>query len=602
MKITKPAVLVIFGILAALLAVGCSNPSFPLGGGAGDAGPETYSGPGIDLDRPFTVTFTLGQSDTARSVAGPDANRIYMTGATGIRNFVQLVVVDTASKEIKGFAEDRKTSGNNNEFTLTLDNLARGKEYAFLLLMGHWEHNGSYVYSEDEAPTLLCAGLRKQEVNITGDTVVTITMYPITVDTKFSGSDGDKNLTAEPKIVDGDPDAAYLVPGSWHVKWTVQRAVEGTNGFEKALIPAQKIIDTAAGDLKIKEKRIILSIADVESVVSSGGGTTVESFSHFIGLIDAESEIAKKGGAVNFNLEYVPFGLADADKWSGLGSNYNTLSSSGYPVWIIRNGLNDKRQDTQTNFKTFGESGSVANGKGAVEFGVWPPQQPPTQPPAGNTLEVYRGFFGKDDEPDDGEYQPSIVYGTRGYDGNAVAWYAVVAENIPPDQRDYNLLDGEVEVASDHPGQLIVNPDWWQRDYWVYVIISKDGQVSPPFVIYHDSSNNVTITGAWAIEPVNLTGITPPETGYVPDTVFDTDPSWPYSGVLEYWYENSNVFAGNTFTVGNTYKAQVLLTATTGYGFPPEEEITLVTHMGSTVVIDDNTGQQLRVSITFPLN
>ncbi|MFP3090502.1 hypothetical protein LQZ21_09270 [Treponema sp. TIM-1] len=626
MKITKPAVLVIFGILATLLITGCSNPSFPSGGGAGDIGPGTYSGPGIDLDRPFTVTFTLGQSETARSVAGPDANRIYMTGADGIRNFVQLVVVDEQSKEIKGFAEDRKTSGENNEFTLTLDNLVRGKEYAFLLLMGYWErgpNNGNnYTYTETK-PTLLCAGLAEKTVNITGDTEVTITMYPITVDTKFIGNNGG-SLTVEPKIVDGDPDAAYLVPGSWHVKWTVQRAVAGTDGFERALIPAQEIVGITTGDLKIKEKRIILS-GLAGSEVTLNNGSTAETFSFSIldyfdsisspkvDLNDLEflatNPAAKAGWAINFNLEYVPFGLADAD-WSDLTSTYFDLSTGG-PVWIIRNGLNDDRQDKQTNFSQFGNPGY--NGNGAVEFGVWPPQQPgeplpPDQPHPTNNLWVDDGKFAESSNLSS-KTEPTIEFTAGGWnDGYADIWYAVVqvkadgSPGDPPEQRDYIWRisyeapgpDGET-----HGRDIKVPAGYWETGYDVYVIVSKDGEVSAPEVIKHRRTGDATVDWEWGTETVTDMNLTPylqiPFNGTLPSSISDTAPQ--YTGTASWSPYDSPDWPPEYAPVPpNSLIIKVVLTAKPGYTFTGLGDDDFFYNTWNTHILmkcDENTGNTI---------
>ncbi|MFP3090864.1 hypothetical protein LQZ21_11120 [Treponema sp. TIM-1] len=497
MKIAKPAVLVMFGILAALLAVGCSNPSFP-SGGVGDAGPETYSGPGIDPDSSFTVTFTLGQSDTARSVAGPDADRIYLTGATGIRNFVQLVVVDKDKKEIKGLAENRKESDGDSEFTLTLDHLVRGKEYAFLLLMGHWERgpndgNNNYTYTEDEAPTLLSAGLAEKKVNVTGDTVVTITMYPVTVDTKFTSTENG-NLTIEPKVTGGKPDAAYLPPRSdWDVLWTVQRAAAGTDGFEKALIPAQNIVGSPAvvNALKIQKNRFIPSYTTPSE---TGSGTTANSFSYDIPA-DKTKQDGNGGGAVNFNLEYVPFNLAAVTDWSGVTSTYFKPANfaDGVPVWIIRNGLNDTAQNGDTNFSP---NATAINRNGAVRFVIGlpaPPPEPPPGPHQDDELWVDNGEFQNMDVP----AEPQIGFTTGGYDDNAEVWYAVVgAGETPPTQGDYIWIDSV--IPGDHTEEIIVPDDLVNSDYDVYVVISKDGEVSPPEIIR--STGKVIVTPIWGTD------------------------------------------------------------------------------------------------------
>jgi hypothetical protein len=92
MKLARSACQFTFGILAVLLAAGCSQAtiSFP------EEGPVALKtavlGPYADLDSPFTVSFTISNNGTARSVAGPDI--IPISGANGIRNIAQFIVLD----------------------------------------------------------------------------------------------------------------------------------------------------------------------------------------------------------------------------------------------------------------------------------------------------------------------------------------------------------------------------------------------------------------------------------------------------------------------------------------------------------------------------
>jgi hypothetical protein len=121
---------------------------------------------------PFTVDILIGDAseDRARTIAGPDSNRIKAEGANGIRNFIQLIVV-TEAGEIAAFDEVRKSSDSQAAANLRIDSIPFGQKYYLLLLMGHWERNygeGGYAYKEDQRPTLLAAGLHDQLITGSG--------------------------------------------------------------------------------------------------------------------------------------------------------------------------------------------------------------------------------------------------------------------------------------------------------------------------------------------------------------------------------------------------------------------------------------------------
>ncbi|MDR2364054.1 MAG: hypothetical protein LBD65_06525 [Spirochaetaceae bacterium] len=68
---------------------------------------------------------------SSRSIAGLERDKL--RPHTGVRNFAQLMVLDTAGKKLMGFAEIHQTD------TIEIDALPLGKTYAFFLLMGHWK-------------------------------------------------------------------------------------------------------------------------------------------------------------------------------------------------------------------------------------------------------------------------------------------------------------------------------------------------------------------------------------------------------------------------------------------------------------------------------
>ncbi|MDR0689516.1 MAG: hypothetical protein LBG08_04525, partial [Spirochaetaceae bacterium] len=148
MKSSNPVFL--FGILLALVGSACFNPASPVFDPARESGADIAADTAVfnDID-PFTVTIAVGGDGPSRSIAG--LPRDQLKAGTGVRNFAQLMVLDTGSKKIMGFAETHESG------TITIDALPLGKTYAFFLLMGHWEADASF-------PTLLNVGLTQCEL------------------------------------------------------------------------------------------------------------------------------------------------------------------------------------------------------------------------------------------------------------------------------------------------------------------------------------------------------------------------------------------------------------------------------------------------------
>ncbi|MDR2740568.1 MAG: hypothetical protein LBB98_00195, partial [Treponema sp.] len=197
-------------------------------------------------------------------------------------------------------------------------------------------------------------------------------------------------------------------------------------------------------------------------------------------------------GSVNFRLEYVPFNLTGEEEnpeknpWTeyDLESVFD-LRGNNVPVWIIRNRINDKAQDDNTDFTAFhnignpgtGPSGGEKpNGNGAVRYRI-----APNISAEENGLKIENGkFLG----PVDSE-TPDISFTTSGYKDTAEVYYAVVLhtdQSVPPDYSDYTLLGDPVE-ANEWQIPINLGDDQVGKDYDVYVIIYKDGEVSAPVVI-----------------------------------------------------------------------------------------------------------------------
>jgi hypothetical protein len=359
----------VFGILAALLAVllaGCFNPA--------DLQEEDSK-----AFEPTAVTFNLltgpeasFSPSTARSVAGFASARIKLTG---IRNYVQVVVVDTQSKQIAGYADARKK--NNGEETVTLDvkEVPTGKTYSILYLAGHWERNygaewfgGDYAYT-DNPPTLLTAGI-SDPLYFTQDTSVTITIWPISVDTSFTGAAG----TVEPVVTNGRPAPVLLSGTSWNANWKVIRPDTATsaNGFHD-LLRAQQVVNSAWTNLQtISSSAVILTPTGTVSAVPTVNGNVVSlSLAGYSGNL-----------AANFALQFVPYNLS-----AGWTPYDNAAPWSTRPVWVVRNGLNDSAQNDYTDFVQFGQSASSEqyNGNGAVRFSI---SNSPIPPPGNGKITV----------------------------------------------------------------------------------------------------------------------------------------------------------------------------------------------------------------------
>jgi hypothetical protein len=591
MKTVRPVVLFVFGILAALLALGCSNPIAASPGEAAAAGsgtePESYT----DLDSPFTVTFTIRQDGTARSVASLGSQQL---GSGGIRNFVQLVAVDQTTKEIAGLAEARQNSSTNTHFALTLEGLTKGKTYAFLLLMGYWEHT-NYTYTAGP-PTLLCAGLTpNQGLNSTGNTTVTITMYPLVVDTKFERTtDG---LIIEPKIVDGKPEPAYITPGTWKTIWTVPRLEGGVqNGFENPLVKAQKIINSSWGDvLKIKSRKFFSS--SLNAIEDSATSTP-----HFFNYNIAGTMVKGSSGWTTFNLEYVPFNLlaaGDSNPWTPYNAKSKfILTGTNTPVWIIRNGVNDSAQTVNTDFVNFSNNNPSFNGNGGVRFEVGLPPFPPPPPIDPTPLTVDDGKFSGDPY----RLSPVIEFTTGGYtSGTAEVWYAKVpAETSAPSNADYDWLQGSVGPGGPHQKTIAVPSSLWSpsgKEYDVYVVIYKDGKVSAPEIISSSDAGTIIVVSKMLVSNgVKLTDYIPkPVVGASPEANAFTDEQYISSAVT--W---SGALSGGQFTSGVAYTATVTLTATTGFSFEGAGPNEFACHDATIGVTILGNGDSATLTITFP--
>jgi hypothetical protein len=148
---------------------------------------------------------------------------------------------------------------------------------------------------------------------------------------------------------------------------------------------------------------------------------------------------------VYFNLKYAPWKNAG---WTGISTEF-IEKESGAPVWIIRNGFNDKVQDSYTDFTDLGNS--LKNGNGAFSF---------------KTLDIKNGDLDSGDEDNDNllNYE-EIEQGTdpNNWDTDGDGWSdgdeVHIYHTNPLDDNDYPISPSDPEARerdSDDDGL----PDW----------------------------------------------------------------------------------------------------------------------------------------------
>jgi hypothetical protein len=477
------------GILAFLLA-GCLNPVTlvsPADSSKNTAQPSTAEKPDAD---PFTVDILVGDRSQNRSIAGPNSSKIKEAGLTGIRNFIQLIVMDD-NGNIAAFDEVRKEGDSQNVAELWVMELALDKTYHFLLLMGHWDRDYAggtdecYKYLENRVPTLLAAGLQSQK--ITGSGTVTINMYPLLMDMECMSEKG----IFEPSVNAGNPGVISLFPVDWDVIWTIKRG-SGGDGLAD-LIRAQKVLYPASDTLLLKNAPKTLVRRNtgpgteeiIEEEATLCGNTITQSLGTYT------SGFGKIGTdcSVNFKMEYTPFNLTGTggnNPWTAFNEkSIFDLRGNNRPVWIIRNGINDRNQNSLTTFATGVKWNGIINGNGAVCF-----KMAAQTPAEGSTLLIKDGAFKGPSTSD----KPDIAFTTEGYGGVAKAYYAVVASggNVP-DVQNYTLLDENIPAGKDHKRAIQLSANQVGADCNVYVILFKEGDVSDPLIIN-------TATGSGSID------------------------------------------------------------------------------------------------------
>jgi hypothetical protein len=437
----------------------------------------------------MTVTVQITGDSGGRSVAGAGSAQI-KTG--GLRNLYELVVVDIDAKKIISF--DRQLRKNANELfaTMTVNSVPFGKEYAFMLLTGYQKRlanagNGDFVY-DTTSPTLMGAGLKK--VKVTGSDSITITLWPIVVDTKFKARD----LSSPDVIMEPPTDVkkfTWVLPIETQVIWSITDS-QGKDGL-KVLKLANNNSLFAGRDVPLFVNGSGATIVR-GSGVNSGNDNRQQIANNLLPLASAGTETPhtitldisdytngfariNKEGSANFELAYVPFG---ADIWSDEPTKSN---------WIIRNGVNAAAQDANTTFASsvaYVVSGPGANGNGAVRFkptageedegGDKPgtgdiPDVPGITDPSAFTIsgEIVNALPGTD-----------IKFTTTGYTDTAAVYYKILnAVDAPPAYNTFTTLlvksgnNGLFTAGTYEPDTI--NQTFDSKAQKMYVLLYKNG-------------------------------------------------------------------------------------------------------------------------------
>ncbi|MDR0376277.1 MAG: hypothetical protein LBH70_00620 [Spirochaetaceae bacterium] len=350
-------------LLAALLVTaalpGCFNPAYietPV-----SADPVDHSSDDDALGS-FTITVAIGNSQEAsRAAVGPDYDAIKYGP---IRNFVQIIVVDEEGK-LADFEEAHREDPGDTTAVLRVI-VPPGKTYHFLALMG--------CRDSDEPPTLLAAGFKTMPIGTT-QTRIQILMQPLVVDACFTSERvplgwPDEKKTVEARTGKKSPLLLGDEWGAWKIEWTIQKGfvygagdtAPGGDGLE-TLLTARKAIDSEATEPVFKSKRWTNNGVEAQGQISVEGQRVSWTLENLV--VNAE-------GAVNFKLEYVPFGGSANFDWSGYNEESELNLAEEGPVWIIRNGINDAAQDGSTDFTHVGVDGK--NGNGGVKYKALDPK------------------------------------------------------------------------------------------------------------------------------------------------------------------------------------------------------------------------------------
>jgi hypothetical protein len=499
---------------------------------------------------------------------GPDAGTIHLGS---IRNVAQLIVADSQGK-IVAFDQRRREKDVDN-VTLTARDLEAGETYHFLLLMGHWQYkaeNNKYKYDEynDAPPTLLAAGFTSLTLEPGYNTLV-IKMKPLVVDTVFTyGASGITLGAALPAT--GEPLVTLPQGTPASLTWKVISDIT-------PLIDAHKVIP-AGGD-----KGVTITWDDhwFNGITTKGEGLTqdspVLSGTYSNEITQSLNTATVMDGHAYFNLKYAPFGITDKDVWNGYNPEDMTWASttSGFPQWIIRNGVNDDPQDEDTSFpKAVTQSntdpwfGTGKNGNGAVVFSVksvldlTPYIAMPVQD-ALPTTSLFTGNYGGPVTwtPSDSRFEAGVQYTAQ---VKLTAVQGFTFDGVPA-----KLNADEVDGAFTHNGGTVTHQ-------------AGSGTTIDVIIVFPEIAGK-------PITDVDLTDYLPaPVEGMRPVSAF-VESATQYTAGSVSWNPGHG-----TFLADREYKATVTLTAAAGYTFTgmksrffhAEGNISVLSGSSGTIVLD----------------
>jgi hypothetical protein len=506
MKTIKPFVLLFLGFIVVFLT-GCFQ--------AVSISPNGQDAiiPAPDI-QPFTMDIYIGPpEEQARTIAGPSIADI----KNGLYNFIQLVVLDETGS-IAAFAEKRRIDSAEKDAIIMINSIPLGKKYYFLLLMGYWERDydndavsnsiTTFSYAEGVKPVLLASGYQQEYIE--GNKIVTITMWPLAVDTKFTAG----QVVIESKT----GEAAGLLPGpGYNVNWNIRRNEAGFDGL-KSLLDAQNALSSFQSSLlAVTNKKFIVDGVDVPSAERAAINNLAYPLGSY-GLSDIGSF-----HRANFSMDYTPFNLTRPESWR----NYDDQSffdlTMTAPLWTIRNGLNDLPQNANTNFDPrflgqIAEGNSRYNGNGAIVAEI--------KENKGFTDDDEDGFPDEADDDDgdgypdgpgnadtndfiiyDGKFlgpawntEPVIAFKTAGYEGEVTVYYGVAEADVynaqdPLPYSEFTRSFTTFRAAGGPYWETVTLPDA-QTEYDIWLVFMKDGKVSNRIAI-NTAAANIDIEWIW---------------------------------------------------------------------------------------------------------
>jgi predicted outer membrane repeat protein len=323
---------------------------------------------------------------------------------TATFNYFQWVFMDV-TKDGTIFAYDDATNLTASVGNLTL-RAAVEPEHTYHVLLLADNKPPSSVTDPNPNPTLLASAYTKFTANASSSQF-SLTLIPVVVDVKFSGgSDGARQPGRLAKTVGMDKEQTYTLEyfigssnkGVMATDDTLKQAAN--DGMWPLKLASAEVRQNDTWLYKYSEKNTQTGVQETLKAYQAGVLDTVEvplnnafgtnlawvqwGTDSIQGLNDLSvnkslsttgrgkygldtSRTALTTGTVWFHLEYVSFAIFNDAMWSTASAGKLTTR----PVWVIRNGLNDKPQDAST--WTSGMAYDSTNGNGGIAVGVVDP-------------------------------------------------------------------------------------------------------------------------------------------------------------------------------------------------------------------------------------